>query len=490
MQSVIVAAFIVILGLGSVAAKSSTHWPCAFSTAYPGVAATSPLLLSGCRGLPLLHQLRSSHSPFRSTSLTVQATKGQVYTIPTYNAAFKYVLSSERVRTSFLSAFLPDVVVTSSERLDEHMNPAEGFQLLRHFLHDANSSSTAKNLIGSNAYVARPVVRNSGNSTPEKDEPATAFLHEIVERFDEIKNSFPMPSYAGTMDFACRLNNGDFVLVEMQILQKDNFDRRALAYVSAFYGNQLRKGGKWKNVKKVFGINILGGGKENIVWWKDSGYMRHYRFQDVELKDEVRYMDGIQIMQYSIMNAPIVNDQEKNDWLTFFKHAASMTEEQVDRQIQTPAVLLAFDRAKISKLPVEVLEAYEAEDEKYDEYSEYTANQIALATEDIAAEAATAKAEAARNAAEAARNAAEQIATAKAEAATAKAEAARNAAEAARNAAEQIATAKAEAARNAAEAARNAAEAARNAAEQIATAKAEAAQLAQQLARYIPPGTT
>ena len=252
----VVATSVAICALRNVAANSATLWPCAFST----VAATSPLLFSGCRGLTLL-QPRSSHSPSRSTSLTVQATKMQVYANPTSDTMFKHLLSSEPVRNSFLNTFLRDVVVTSSERLDEHLDPAEGVQSLYRFLHDENSSSNAKTFNGSNTYMARLVAWK--RATQENDEPATTFLHEFVARFDEIKTSFPIP--AKMMVFACQLSDGDVALVEVRVYPKDNFDRRALAYVAAFHGNQLRKGGKWKNVKKVSSINILGRVKENKV---------------------------------------------------------------------------------------------------------------------------------------------------------------------------------------------------------------------------------
>jgi hypothetical protein len=32
---------------------------------------------------------------------------------------------------------------------------------------------------------------------------------------------------------------------------------RALGYVAAYYGNQLRKGGSWKKLQKVIGLNIF-----------------------------------------------------------------------------------------------------------------------------------------------------------------------------------------------------------------------------------------
>ena len=200
------------------------------------------------------------------------------------------------------------------------------------------------------------------------------------------------------------------------------------------------------------------------------------------------------------MNAPIVNNQAKNDWLTFLKDGASMTEQEVKDKIKTPEVLEAFNRAKISELPGKVLEAYEGEDKKYDQYSEHTARNIILATAEVSRNAAEqiamAKAEAARNAAEqiamakaeAARNAAEQIATARDETTRANEETTRARDETTR-ANEETTRANEETTRARDEAARNAAEAATAKAE-AATAKAEAAQLAQQLTlKMITPVT-
>jgi hypothetical protein len=295
------------------------------------------------------------------------------------------------------------------------------------------------------------------------DRRTTAFLHELVGWFGEIKNAFPLPSYQGEMDLVCELSNGEHVLVEMQVIPDNSFDRRALAYSAAFYANQLNKGGKWIDMANVYGLNILGGGKENEVAWTNSssGYMLHYMFQD-QLSGKLLYIDCLQIIQYSIMSAPIVNDQAKHDWLTYLKNGASMTEEEVKDQIKTPAVLEAFNRAKISTLPAEVFKAYAAEDKKFDQYSKHTARKIALAIAEVSMKAKEetkkvsrkAKEEIIRAKDEAARNAAEQIATANEQIAMAN---------------EQIATAK----------------------EETMRAKAEAAELAKKLARYmITPGTT
>jgi predicted transposase/invertase (TIGR01784 family) len=75
-------------------------------------------------------------------------------------------------------------------------------------------------------------------------------------------------------------------------------------------------------------------------------------------------------------DAPIVDNQDRNDWITFLTRAHLMNEEEVEAQIKTPAVLRAFELAKLSTLPPEVRAAYDAEDREHDRYSQHTAEQI------------------------------------------------------------------------------------------------------------------
>jgi predicted transposase/invertase (TIGR01784 family) len=320
-----------------------------------------------------------THTASKKTPATVlSAAKTQVFTIPTYDSAFKWILSSNEVRPSFFRSFIPGLIIQSSERLDDHMNPLRKSQLLRNFLHGEGTSRIVQEISSSGAYV---VLQHVGKKrSPKKDDKATAFLSEIVGRFEEIRESFPQPCYDGKMDFACQLNTGEYALVEMQVIPEDYWDRRAFAYVAAFYGNQLKKGGRWKNIRKVMGLNILGGHNGKKVTWPDSPgqYMRHYKIED-QLNGKGRFIDAIELIQYSIMNAPLGDNQEKNDWITFFKSAHDMTEEDVAAQIKTPAVLQAFELAKFSKLPAEVRASYDDEGREYDRYSQHTAEQIRMA---------------------------------------------------------------------------------------------------------------
>ena len=323
-----------------------------------------------------MHQPRMlQHRMFSSTAKKVTP---QIYGIATYDALFKWVLSDCLVRPSFFHAFIPDSHVVSSERLDEHMNPIEDFQLLRNFLHRDDVLSAVKWLTcTSEAKVTAGGILRSDKSA----EKATIFLHEMVARFDEIKQAFPKLKYDGRMDFVCKLDKGDYALVEMQVIPQNYWDRRALAYIAAFYGNQLRKGDEWKHIRKVIGLNILGGGKDGEAHWKEKKgsdgkqqFVRRYKFQE-QLNKPTTFIDGIELIQYSIMNSPNpkdLQDQEKKDWVTFFKRGHHMSEKEVQGSIQTEAVLRAFELAKIRKLPSDVLWAYEAEEKEYDRYSHHT----------------------------------------------------------------------------------------------------------------------
>ena len=137
----------------------------------------------------------------------------------------------------------------------------------------------------------------------------------------------------------------------MQVKVQYEWDRRAHAYLAAFYGNQLRRGSEWKDIRKVIGINILGGGTNGQGHWRSTPeqYERHYKFQEqIHKKICERYIDGIELLQFSVMNAPdnlSLANRDKQDRITYFKRASRMNQEEVKSHIQTPAVLKAFEMA-------------------------------------------------------------------------------------------------------------------------------------------------
>ncbi len=184
------------------------------------------------------------------------------------------------------------------------------------------------------------------------------------------------------MGFVCPLDNGEYALIEMQVMPADYFDNRALAYAALLYGNQLEKGDNWSQIKRIIGVNILGGGFGNQIHWVDTPkeYVRHYKFQDQVNKDNPHFITGIEIIQYELNNVPEkLKSQEEQNWFSFLKNAHNMKEEDVKKEIKTPEVLHAFDLMKLNKMPAKVLKGYQQDKAQYERFSEYIAGQIARA---------------------------------------------------------------------------------------------------------------
>jgi predicted transposase/invertase (TIGR01784 family) len=258
------------------------------------------------------------------------------------------------------------------------MNPVQKLQLLRGFIHRKHTTTTI-NRLNSLPGVLLGVMDQS-NTTFLEDKGATKFFKKMLDHFPDMHKSFPKAKYDGTMDFVCQTDNGECVMVEMQVAPQNCWDKRALSYVAGVFGNQLPKGGDWKHIKNVIGITIFGGGNIDQAHWTDTPgqYVRHYNVTEQLHTDTQglpqRYIPGLELVHYSIMNAPDndLPDSEKQDWITFSKRTHRMNEEEVGTSIKTPEVLQAFQKAKLGNLAREVRKQYVAQDLEFDRYSDHT----------------------------------------------------------------------------------------------------------------------
>jgi hypothetical protein len=190
---------------------------------------------------------------------------------------------------------------------------------------------------------------DQSNTSFLEDKGATKFFKKILDHFSDMRKSFPKVKYDGTMDFVCQTDNGEYVMVEMQ-----------------------------NHIKNVIGINILGGGNIDLTHWTDTPdqYVRYYKVEEQLHTDTQglpqRYIPGLELFQYSIMNAPDngLPDSEKQDWITFFKKPHRMNEEEVATRIKTPEVLQVFQKAKLDTLPRDVRKQYFVQDLEFDRYSD------------------------------------------------------------------------------------------------------------------------
>jgi hypothetical protein len=301
----------------------------------------------------------------------------QVYGVPT--KLFKFFLNEDTIRSSFLRTFIPGLPIVGSQRLDEHIKSALDLQLVRNFLHNPRTEKFVSTLLDpSNSYsMAKPAAGTK--ETLENDVLATNFIREWLSNYENLKASLPQVLYNASADFVCELENKrGYVLVAIQVLPQQVWDRRALFYAAALFVNQMKRGSSWGNLHRVIGVNILGQVQHQSSvkhvdnqFWMDAPdeFMRHYKFQDTVNKTH-RVLEGeVELIQYCMTNAPAdLGSVEMQDWFQFLNHAPYLSEEDVKRLIQTPAVLQAFEMCRLDKIPKEIRDQYNAEEYFYQKF--------------------------------------------------------------------------------------------------------------------------
>lgn len=234
------------------------------------------------------------------------------YGDPTTDPLFKHVLMDSTARNSFLRAFVPHVAIKSSELLGQHMNPLVSqadSDVALNFLLDKESAKIVSRLQAS---------RLSAEGADGVDDPAgSAFMKKVFSQdvFPSILQSIKPLPYGGTMDFACKTDSGEYVIVEMQVRKESSMDQRGLIYAAAKYSGQMRRGDGWNSVQRVIAVNILG--KKDVPHFTREGkskgkgsalpWLRHYVFWDQHSDpSNPRIMPrAIELLQYEVCSADL-----------------------------------------------------------------------------------------------------------------------------------------------------------------------------------------
>lgn len=293
----------------------------------------------------------------------------QVYANPIFDAAAKYLLADDEVRLGFMRTFTENPRIVSTELLDSSLNPLRTFTQARAFLGDGRNADLMdrvrregeagliKIIVG--AEGEEETLRNGGD-----------FLLALSRIFGDLKKKFPPLERHSQLDVVCRLDNGEFILVEVQVKPQDFWDKRALCYAAAFYGNQLKRGGEWGDLRKVIAINLLGGDGKH---WRDAPMevVRHYRFVST-VEGQHHEIDSLQLIQYNLLSQQIngLTQGELKEWLQFWKAAHQRKPEEL-AGVTTAAVRSAYDRVRVAALPADVRAGYETEVADYLRYSQH-----------------------------------------------------------------------------------------------------------------------
>lgn len=128
-----------------------------------------------------------------------------------------------------------------------------------------------------------------------------------------------------------------------------------LNFAASLYAHQLREGDKYKDIKKVLCINILGDGSE-VHMWPEKRHFQHFRFQD---QHGTVLEKGIEIIQYplgqdetlgeALEELPESGKIEFKEWWEFLAHKDTHKKEMV-AQVQTDEVREAYELVRFSNL--------------------------------------------------------------------------------------------------------------------------------------------
>jgi predicted transposase/invertase (TIGR01784 family) len=142
------------------------------------------------------------------------------------------------------------------------------------------------------------------------------------------------------LDIKARLNNGELVNIEVQIVNKYDVEKRSLYYWSKMYCGQITEGGKYKELNKAICINILDYDIFNIPKY-------HTKFIIKEDSTNIRMNDDLEIhfleMKKFILEKIDINDK-LTEWLLFLKDPNNqIMEEIMEREPKLKKALTVLD---------------------------------------------------------------------------------------------------------------------------------------------------
>lgn len=152
------------------------------------------------------------------------------------------------------------------------------------------------------------------------------------------------------VDVKAQLDDGSKVIIEMQILNHEGFEKRVLYNAAKNYSAQLQKGDTYHLLNPVIALTLT-----DFVLFKEDAFITHY-FKLLEKERFIEYNDDIELI---FIELPKFNKTEQelqtvqDQWLYFIKNAGSLeyTPKNLEKELEK-----AFSIANEANLSAEELE--------------------------------------------------------------------------------------------------------------------------------------
>ena len=164
-----------------------------------------------------------------------------------------------------------------------------------------------------------------------RKEVLISFLNAVLS-FEEgykivevtILNPYQLPKLSGgkstIVDVKAKDQNGNSFIVEMQVTEADDFNKRVLYYTAQGYAEQISRGDAYNQLNPTYFIGIL-----DFTVSQNLNYMSRHRVLDVETGENI-----IQDIEFNFIELPKFNKKQDeltsiiDQWVYFIKNAENL----------------------------------------------------------------------------------------------------------------------------------------------------------------------
>ncbi|MDR1906824.1 MAG: Rpn family recombination-promoting nuclease/putative transposase [Puniceicoccales bacterium] len=178
------------------------------------------------------------------------------------------------------------------------------------------------------------------------------------------------------MDYHAITENRDHIIIEMQMIHHDDFDRRALFYAASAFANQnFDAGNEWHTrIANVYAIQFL-----DYTTREKGDFRKYYRISD-ELSDEK--IEGIRLIQIELAGARSIGMKLRRKetltcaewWYYILRNSQKFTEKAIERYRDlgmSPRMEMALSQLRYEGWAVSDRTVYDKEVEEM-----YTYNKV------------------------------------------------------------------------------------------------------------------
>ena len=173
----------------------------------------------------------------------------------------------------------------------------------------------------------------------------------------EILNPYQLPALKGgkvtIVDIKAKDENGNQYIVEMQVAEIEDFDKRVLYYASKSYSSQIERGTDYEKLNPVFFIGIL-----DFEITQNPRYLSRHKVYDMDTGENV-----IKDIEFNFIELPKFNKTENelttiiDQWVYFIKNAENL--ELTPTSVKDKGLKNAYEDASKFSWTAKELEAYD-----------------------------------------------------------------------------------------------------------------------------------